>query len=104
MASFGWSAGDIVTSIRIVYQIIEAFDSVKGAKKQYASSQAFLRALVPVLKRVKQYLDNPEQDQDQEAMSVQGKIINEAYDAFEGYLRDRFGLSSRQNNVRSVVH
>lgn len=104
MASFGWSAGDIVTSIKIVQQIVEAFDSAKGAKKQYASSLAFLRALAPVPNRIKRYLENPEQDHDHEAMSTQGKITSEAYEEFEAHLDKRFGLSSRQSNVRSVLH
>jgi hypothetical protein len=102
--SFGWSAGDIVISIKIVQQVVEAFDSAKGARKQYASSRAFLRALVPVLNRIKQYLENPEEDCDHEAMSSQGKIISEAYEEFEAHLSKRFGLSSRQSDVRSVVH
>jgi hypothetical protein len=42
VGSFGWSAGDIVTAIEIIRRIIEAFDGAKGAKKQYATSCAFL--------------------------------------------------------------
>ena len=102
--SFGWSAGDIIVSIKIIWQIVEAFDNAKGAKKQYETSRIFLRALIPVFHRIQHYLDNPEQDQDQEAMAVQGKIISEAYEAFEAHLDKRFGLSSRRSDFRSVRH
>ena len=101
---FGWSAGDIVQSIRVIWTIIEAFDSAKGSKKTYEESRAFLRALVPVLLRIKQYLDKPDQDAYRKDMEVQARIIGEAYALFEAHLDKRLGLSSRSINAKFVAH
>jgi hypothetical protein len=101
---FGWSAGDIVQSIRVIWTIVEAFDSAKGSKKKYAESRAFLRALVPVLQRIQQYLKNPQQDAYKNDMEVQSQIIGEAYAAFESHLDNRLGLSSRRMNPKFVAH
>ena len=39
---FGWSAGDIVVSIQIIYRIGKAFGEIGGAKEQYAETAAWL--------------------------------------------------------------
>ena len=101
MASFGWSASDIAMAVRVVWQIVEAFDKVKGARAKYATSQSFLRGLLPVLQRIQQYLENPEHDLHREDMNIQGKIIGDAYASFDTYLKDRIGLSSRESHMRS---
>jgi hypothetical protein len=102
--SFGWSAGDIAVSIRVIWRLVEAFDNAKGAKKEYGASRAFLRGLIPILQRIQQYLENPEKDQFQKDMIEQGRIIGDAYAAFEEHLDKRLGLSSRRSDVRSIVH
>jgi|SRR5579862_4882791 len=102
MMAFGWSAGDITISIRIIYKVVEAFDSAKGAEKKYAASRSFLRALVPILRRIKQYVENPEEDQFKEDMIAQGKIISDAIASFESYLDKRVGLSSRESKLQNI--
>jgi hypothetical protein len=34
MTAFGFSAGDIVLAVKVIWQLVEAFDTAKGAKKQ----------------------------------------------------------------------
>lgn len=43
--SFGWSAGDIATAIKVAYDLIEALDSYDGAGGDYCERVAFLRDL-----------------------------------------------------------
>ena len=47
--SFGWSAGDIVASITLIYNLIEALDSADGAACDYREAVSFLRDLKRVL-------------------------------------------------------
>jgi hypothetical protein len=55
---FGWSAGDIVVSIKIVSQIADAFSESGGAKEQYAETSTWLRSFAEDLERVKEYVDD----------------------------------------------
>ncbi|KAL8772787.1 MAG: hypothetical protein Q9209_002132 [Squamulea sp. 1 TL-2023] len=91
---FGFSFGDIVKAIEIVWKIAEAFDNAKGAKASYARSRAFLRGLVPVLQRIQRCLETPQKDDDryQKDILIQGAIIYEAYVRFEKHLDKRIGL------------
>lgn len=102
--AFGWSAGDIVQCIVVIWKIVEAFDSAKGSTKKYRESQAFLRAFVPVLEGIKQYLETPGQDSYKNDMETQAKIIGEAYAEFDAYLFKRHGLSSHTTNMKSMAH
>ncbi|KAJ3536342.1 hypothetical protein NM208_g6767 [Fusarium decemcellulare] len=47
--SFGWSAGDIATAVKTVYNIYEALDSCRGAPKEYREAVSFLRELTRTL-------------------------------------------------------
>jgi hypothetical protein len=43
--SFGWSAGDIAAALTLVYNLIQALDSVDGAAGDYRETVSFLRDL-----------------------------------------------------------
>lgn len=47
--SFGWSAGDIASAAKLIYDLIEALDSVDGAAGDYREAVAFLRDLKQTL-------------------------------------------------------
>jgi hypothetical protein len=55
---FGWSAGDIVVSIKILYHVADAFSESGGAKDQYAETSTWLRSFAEVLERVKEHVDD----------------------------------------------
>ena len=103
LVHFGWSAGDIVKATEIIWGIAEAFDNAKGAKAKYATSSAFLRGLVPVLERILQCVESPDQSQLQETILVQAVIILEAYEDFKGYLDKRVGLASSPQGTRGTL-
>jgi hypothetical protein len=43
--SFGWSAGDIASAIKLIYNLVEALDSCDGAAGDYRGAVSFLRDL-----------------------------------------------------------
>jgi hypothetical protein len=104
VGSFGWSAGDIVTAIEIIWRIIKAFDGAKGAKKQYAASCAFLRSFTPVLERMKLQIENVASTQLQDDMLIQAETISIAYADFDKYLDKKYALSSsKPRDVRRII-
>ncbi|KAL8781948.1 MAG: hypothetical protein Q9213_005787 [Squamulea squamosa] len=109
-SQFGFSFGDIVKAIEIIWKIAEAFDNAKGAKANYARSRAFLRGLVPVLQRIQRCLDTSQKDEDRyrKDILIQGAIIYEAYVRFEKHLDKRTGLEpqgkSKTDRLRYVTH
>jgi hypothetical protein len=54
--SFGWSAGDIATAVKIAYNIYEALDSVQGAAKEYREAVYFLREMTRTLEPLKTFI------------------------------------------------
>jgi hypothetical protein len=94
---FGWSAGDIVISIKILKEIGAAFRSVDGAKFQYAETSLWLESFASSLERVKDYLSaNPDAKYTAQ-ISQQVSTIDNAYALLEKYLqRYDKGLSSSQ--------
>ena len=51
--SFGWSAGDIAAALTLLYNVIEALDSVDGAANNYREAVGFLRDLTRTLDPLK---------------------------------------------------
>ena len=47
--SFGWSAGDIATAIRLLVEVVQVLDTVHGAAKSYREGTQFLKRLIHVL-------------------------------------------------------
>jgi hypothetical protein len=43
--SFGWSAGDLATAVKLIYNLIQALDSCDGAASDYREAVTFLRDL-----------------------------------------------------------
>lgn len=53
--SFGWSAGDIASALTLVYNLIEALDSVDAATSDYREAVSFLQALKRTLDPLQAY-------------------------------------------------
>jgi hypothetical protein len=71
--SFGWSVGDIAAAITIVYNLIQALDSVDGAASDYREAVSFLRDLTRALEPLQTF-----------------KAWN-AYPAYERDIREQMG-------------
>jgi len=58
---FGWSAGDIVTSIKILYAIAGAFKSTTGAKSQFSETASWLELFASDLNLINNFVSaNPD--------------------------------------------
>jgi hypothetical protein len=92
---FGWSAGDIVTSIKILYTIASAFKEATGAKSQYADTATWLETFAADLERMREYTTaNPDAKYTRNILT-QIERIDTDYQDFETYLQKfNKGLSS----------
>jgi hypothetical protein len=52
--SFGWSAGDIVSAITVVYNLIQALDDASGAANDYREAVLFLKTLLRTIEPLQQ--------------------------------------------------
>ncbi|KAK3722031.1 hypothetical protein LTR37_002847 [Vermiconidia calcicola] len=93
---FGWSAGDVATAVQILAHVLQAFHQTKGAKKQYAASRGFLRQLVPVVRRIREQLEDTANEPLHLDLADQYEAINVAYETFDEYLEKKYnGLSAK---------
>jgi hypothetical protein len=92
---FGWSAGDLVTSIKILHSIAGAFKEASGASSQYKETASWLESFASDLERMKEYItENPDARYTKNIVEQVGRI-DRYYGEFETYLQkyDK-GLSS----------
>src|SRR4051812_24418550 len=52
--SFGWSAGDIASAIKVVYNLIQALDDASGAANDYREAVLFLKTLLRTIEPLPQ--------------------------------------------------
>jgi hypothetical protein len=97
---FGWSAGDIVTTIKILYAVAGAFKKGKGAKSRFSEAAAWLELFASDLTLINEFtLANPDAKCTQNIVDHVGKI-NTHYASFEDYLQTYDnGLSSTANSI-----
>lgn len=92
---FGWSVGDVVTSIKILYAIAGAFKDATGAGSQFAETSIWLESFASDLKRVTEYTSENPNARYTKNMIEQVARINDNYAVFEKYLQKyEKGLSS----------
>lgn len=99
---FGWSAGDIVVSIKILSQVADAFSESGGAKDQYAETSTWLRSFAEDLERVKEYVDENPTGKYTENIRQQVSNIGPHYNQFEKYLQ-RFEPALSSKSTVSIV-
>lgn len=84
---FGWSAGDIVVSIKILVAVASAFKEAKGAKSQFAESSTWLSTFASDLERIHDYTaENPDARYTANIIGLIGNI-DKHYAEFERYLQ-----------------
>ena len=99
---FGWSAGDIVVSIQIIYRIGKAFGEVGGAKEQYAETAAWLDNFARDLERILEHVtDNPTAKYT-ENIKQQITDIDRHYVHFEKYVRKQDAALSSTSSIDAV--
>jgi hypothetical protein len=83
---FGWSAGDVVTSIQILCAIAGAFKEASGAKSQYRETASWLESFASDLERMKEYITENPDARYTSNMVEQVARIDQHYAEFETYL------------------
>ena len=83
---FGWSAGDVVQSIKIIIKIVEAFKETGGAATKFAETTAFLDHFNTTLNRIKEYASDNTQAKYSATIVDQIKLIDNPYCTFEKYM------------------
>jgi hypothetical protein len=98
---FGWSAGDLVTSIKILYSVASAFKDASGASSQYKETASWLESFASDLERMREYItENPDARYTKNIVEQVGRI-DKYYGEFETYLQkyDKGLSSSKGSNV-----
>jgi hypothetical protein len=83
---FGWSAGDVILSIQVLYRVSKAFKNAKGAQEQYAGVAVWLDSFAHDLDRVREFLVNHSDSTCVPGIKKKLEVINPAYARFEKYL------------------
>ncbi|KAE8450474.1 hypothetical protein EG329_006204 [Mollisiaceae sp. DMI_Dod_QoI] len=103
---FGWSAGDLVTSIKILCAIARAFKEASGAKSQYTETASWLESFASDLERIKEYItENPDARYTKNIVEQVARI-DKHYAEFETYLQNYDkGLSSsaETNSITATI-
>ncbi len=103
--AFGWSAGDIVTSIKILIRISEAFKDAGGAVSQFAETTAFLDTFEVTLRCIKDYTFESANAKYTDSIIGHIKVIDGPYSKFEKYMLEfcpALGEASTQSKIRKV--
>ena len=85
---FGWSAGDLVNSIRIIIKICEAFKEAGGATSRYEESTAFLEGFKVTLSKLDAYTRRNPSSENAAEIAQQLKLIDAPYCRFEKFMLD----------------
>ena len=100
--AFGWSAGDIVASIKIIVEVSKAFKDAGGASSQFAETTAFLDAFEATLRRIKDYTNDNADAKYTDSIVEQVKLIDGPYSKFEKYMLG-FCPALGENSAQSAV-
>jgi hypothetical protein len=73
---FGWSAGDIVASIKILIHVGEAFREIGGAKNQFAETSTWLDTFAHDLDKVRDFIVDNSDAKYTESLVQQVAIID----------------------------
>lgn len=102
---FGWSAGDIVQSIKIINKICDAFKESGHASTKYAESTAFLQGFKLILSHIKDYTNDSSTAKYTEAINEQVKLIDASYSHFEKHMLKFYpalGATSTQSGIQKA--
>lgn len=101
MASFGWSAGDVLAAIKVTAALVK---NLKSAKQKYEDTREFLgNYLHPLLVELAQYLKSDPVDACREGLETSLNIFWKAYARLEEYLQKHCGLQEARTSPRFVI-
>ena len=101
---FGWSAGDIVISIQIVYHVSHAFRKVGGARDKYADTQAWLRSFALLVEAVRTFASTTPIGPRRDNILDQIAIIDPVFKKFEQCLAKYHPSLSSGSSTFMIKH
>lgn len=102
---FGWSAGDIVNSIRIILVIYEAFKEAGGATSRYEEITAFLEGFRITLSKLDAHSRRNSTLENAAEIAQQLKLIDAPYCRFEKFMlvfQPALAITSTYSSIRKA--
>ncbi|KAL6719451.1 hypothetical protein ACLMJK_003691 [Lecanora helva] len=100
---FGWSAGDVVQSIKIITKLCRAFKEEGGSASQFSETVAFLDGFIGVLDSIKDFAGSSSNAKYSAEINTQTKLIDGPYKEFQAYLlrfKPSLGAGSSKSFLR----
>jgi hypothetical protein len=105
MASFGWSAGDIVATLLLVNRVITCISGAHNARDHFQELLSELRGLSRALDEISKLTQVPGQTPEIQALKFAACSCRETLQRFYEKIRpfeDSLGVASRQSKVKAV--
>lgn len=105
MASFGWSAGDIIATINLVSRVIQCIHSSHGATEHFQELVSELQSLSRALSEIAELTRIPGQTPEIQALKFASCACTETLQQFYEKIRpfeDSLGIGSSHSTLKSV--
>jgi hypothetical protein len=103
--SFGWSAGDIVSAIRLVNKIINSVGNVGGAREHFQELQSELCGLLQALTEISVFASIPDQVPEIVALKFAACLCEDALKRFCEKIKpfdETLGVASRSSKLKAT--
>ncbi|CZR53363.1 uncharacterized protein PAC_03241 [Phialocephala subalpina] len=104
MASFGWSAGDIISTITLVNRIRQSISGAHDAREHFQELDSELQALSRALEEISRLTRMPDQVPEVEALKFAaclcGETLQRFYDEVKPF-EDSLGKASKKSKVKA---
>ena len=105
MASFGWSAGDIVATITLVGRVVRCINGAHGATEHFQELVSELQGLSRALSEIDELTRIPDQLPEIQALKFAscscGETLQRFYDKIQPF-ETSLGIASTQSKLKSV--
>lgn len=90
MAAFGWSAGDLIAAIGVIWTVCESLKSAGGASDRYQNSLAFLQGLHDTLTLLHNVNDLNPSSVDYDFLKSQINLVQKPVEKFTQKIISRY--------------
>jgi hypothetical protein len=97
--SFGWSAGDIASTIAVLVKVGKALKNSDGAASEYQDTVEFIKSLVKTLESVQTIPERYPDLEWKDNLTEQAKAMDNAIEAFKKKI-DKYDLSLGMESSR----
>jgi hypothetical protein len=86
LPAFGWSTGDLLETIKIIYELSKGFREIGGAEDQFQLSSAWLECFGHDLTRVKEFIEQNPEASCNPGLQEKLLLIRSSYTKFTEYI------------------